>query len=199
MQVPPKTPRCVAALLAHFLVLFIWTSPLRAADQKIYVEDARIAESVDADSKECAGKWIDASSNSKFAAHTVVLWTKLAGDRAAYEKLSEEKKLPIKHVWKFQGSLDPEKVQTDTDQESLGNSDDTATRGLKPINVGTVRSLAGLLTELLSKGFFDWRTWSHRFNLGSGKYTVEVRYADDSPVTDGKHTNVFTVRYVKTR
>ncbi len=166
--------------------------------EKVYVREARFAEMVDADSKQCAGKSVDSTSKEKFAASTVFLWTRLAGDHAAYEQLKKDKKLPIKHIWKFHGALDDERVQSEDNQESL--ADDTETTGSsKTISVGNLRGLAGLLFELAKNGFFDWRTWSHRLSASSGKYSIEVRYADGTAVTDGDHPYVFTIRYLKTR
>lgn len=192
-QIAPKT------LLSHLLLIpLALASTLHASDRKVYVKEARFAEMVDSGSKECAGKSIDASSKEKFSARTLFLWTRLAGDRAAYFQLEKDKKLPIKHVWKFGGSLDDEKVPAKDEQESLADENQTS-ESAKPIAVGSLRGLAALLFELTKNGFFDWRTWSHRLNVASGKYTVEVRYADDTPVTDGDHPHIFVVRYVKTR
>ena len=169
-------------------------------EPRLYVKEARFSQAVDEQTKICKGRFIAADSVQKFYSPSICLWTTLAGDTRALQYLQDSGKLPIKHIWirRFYGK--PLSSQdADPSQDTIQEDKIRLFRG-RPvkISVGAIRDIVTLQWELISKKFFDWRTWSHRSDPISGIYDVKVCYKDGSPVTDGSKPFVFSVNYVCT-
>lgn len=98
------------------------------------------------------------------------LWMKVKGSNWALQRLQEAGKLPIYHQW-FRHSI-------------IGVSAEGVTTMIDNIMIPAGDpALAGQLeTEISSRGFFDWRTWSMKDHIRQGKWVVKVVYADGTPV-----------------
>jgi len=98
------------------------------------------------------------------------LWMKVKGSNWALHRLQEAGKLPIYHQW-FRHSI-------------IGVSAEGVTKMIDNIMITAGDpALAGQLeTEISSRGFFDWRTWSMKEHIREGDWFVKVVYADGTPV-----------------
>ena len=113
----------------------------------------------------------------------VCFWAEVKGTEEVLEKLKKEGKIPLQHRWTWD------------DQSGLK----TASKAGEPINVtiapGTLQKLKWEM-ESSEDGRFNWRTWSRKSNFRLGTYTVELEFADGSPVlmADGKQGKItFTI------
>lgn len=191
----------IATVHTAFVISVLANPPSgHVGEPRLYVKEARFAQAVDEQTKMYKGSFVTADSPRKFYSPSICLWTTLAGDTNALQYLQDTGKLPIKHIWTRRVSGRPFGAQdSDPSQDTVEEDKISIFRG-KPvkISVGTIRDLVTLQWELISKKFFDWRTWSHRSNPVSGVYDVKVCYKDGSAVTDGSKPFVFTVNYVCT-
>lgn len=110
------------------------------------------------------------------------LWMKVKGSNWALQRLQEAGKLPIYHQW-FRHSI-------------IGVSAEGVTTMIDNIMISAGDpDLAGQLeTEISSRGFFDWRTWSMKDHIRQGKWVVKVVYADGTAVLcEGDHACEYAI------
>ena len=99
----------------------------------------------------------------------ICFWAEVKGTQEVLAKLKEEGKIPLQHRWTF--------------EEASGLK--TASKAGEPINVAiNPQTLQKLKWEIESSEdhTFNWRTWSRKSNFYVGTYTVEIEFADGSPV-----------------
>ncbi len=98
------------------------------------------------------------------------LWMKIKGSSWALQSLQKAGKLPIYHQW-FRYSI-------------IGATAEGITQMIDNIKIpaGKHELVDKLETEIDSRGFFDWRTWSMKENIRQGKWVVKVVYADGTDV-----------------
>lgn len=92
----------------------------------------------------------------------IVFWTRVQAERDMLDTFKKQGRFPIWHKWyvncgatfRFDRALDP------TDVVDLG----------VPID----RLLHQVESEVNSRGYFDWRTWSRKERVSSCQYTVRV-------------------------
>lgn len=92
----------------------------------------------------------------------IILWTRVRATPEAMDDLRGEGRLPIWHKWFV----------------SCGSTDmfDGTTRPTDAIDLSISREavLLKLQTEVDSRGFFDWRTWSKKNRVSSCWYTIRI-------------------------
>ena len=102
----------------------------------------------------------------------IVLWTRLVGFPAALERLRAEAKLPIQHQWYWSSG-----IIVDGQELSLEHA--------MALGAGSGERMEDLEREVSRRGYFDWRTWSKKNDIFPGHWTVDVVYADGTPVDCG--------------
>ena len=104
------------------------------------------------------------------------LWMRVKGSKWALQRLQNAGKLPIHHQW-FRHTI-------------IGVDPEGITQMIETIKVSAGDSELSdkLQTEIEHHGYFDWRTWSMKENIRSGKWVVKVFYDDGSAVlcADGR-------------
>jgi len=93
-----------------------------------------------------------------FGGKKVYVWMRSAGNRAALERLRDEKRLPLKHVWARKSGPRWRVVDTISVTGTI----------ISDVNI------AGLSVEAAQRGFFDWRIYSNKSNLRRGQWKVTI-------------------------
>jgi hypothetical protein len=94
----------------------------------------------------------------------IYFWTVLTGTEETLNALRlKTKSFPIWHRWTYIGTFGfmPEIAEV-------------ADRDTEAIHIGTIHHWPALLSEVVSAGKFDWRTWSGKKHLRMGRYQVTV-------------------------
>lgn len=107
---------------------------------------------------------------------SLFLWMNIHGRSEALKKLEEAGKLPIYHKWSRMTICGADKLGSQPLLNELSLIDTI------PIPAGKNELLEELQNEISKNSYFNWRTWSMKENARSGKWIVEVVYADHSPV-----------------
>lgn len=168
------------ALALCAIVAQSFLAPRPADGAEVAIAEATFAQGVDRDSKKPQRPLAAAAYGG---APPLFFWTRIRGDRSAFERLVADGKLPIRHVWTRRvGSASAAERQLaenelDALAVSLSERIDTA------ITDGAVLRKLGI--EVSANGNFDFRTWTKKENLGGGVYEVSVFYRDGSRVDCG--------------
>lgn len=98
------------------------------------------------------------------------LWMRVRGGREALDQLKAQGRLPIRHRWfKVLGT----QIRYDQCTDVIN------------LDIGNEATLQPLTTELTSRGFFDWRTWSMKDHVSPGWWLVTLEYATGEAVLCG--------------
>ncbi len=108
------------------------------------------------------------NSDSSFGA-PVTLWMRIEGTREAWQRMRNEKRLPLIHVWEWQP----------VGMEFLRDADTSIADEYDPIDrilLSETRPsvIEALGREVEDRTFFDLRTWSRKRNLIQAKWRVRV-------------------------
>ncbi len=102
----------------------------------------------------------------------IYFWTVLSGTEETLKLLrNKARAFPIWHRWTYVGMF--------------GSSPDVAEvadRDAEAIPIGSIRHWPALLSEVVSAGKFDWRTWSGKKHLRMGGYRVTVMCGKNTPL-----------------
>ena len=86
------------------------------------------------------------------------VWMRAAGNKAALERLVDERRLPLRHVWSKKAGPFWNVVETiRVSGDDLSDTD-----------------IQGLMREASERGFFDWRTYSNKEHLESGLWKITI-------------------------
>jgi len=87
------------------------------------------------------------------------LWIQVRGDKKAFEKLKEKRKLTIIHKWRFNYlGWNTERIDVSIGRDQALDDD----------------LLKKFKQELDTQGYFDWRTWSQKDHFVTDVYSVTV-------------------------
>lgn len=94
------------------------------------------------------------------------LWTLFRGTREQLEQMKNDPngQLRLRHVWRRYTAAE---LVTEHDQLLV---------------IGSKQDLPALENEVNLTGFFTWRTWSDKQQIGRGNWRVDVLWEDDEPV-----------------
>ena len=99
----------------------------------------------------------------------ILLWMRVEGSRAAWEQMRDRQRLPLIHVWEwapFGMEFSPAGGQDVSDEFSASES--------IPLHETRPEVIDALEREINGRDFFDFRTWSQKDNVLSGRFQVRV-------------------------
>ena len=160
-------PGPLSAALSLSLVLFAYSSAAVAQEQEkdqLYVKDFAWTNQVTAD------RTVDQKFTDVAPISPITLWTRVVGSQKALDILRAQNRLPIWHQWY---------ISCGAEVDFLSAARPIAEIDLK-IDGDDV--LDALETEVQSRNFFDWRTWSMKENVNGCRYTVRIVDNQSDPI-----------------